>query len=68
MEHEQQEAQAVSRRGFMRLAGRGAGAAGAGAISLAVGNAAEAKEAPAPRSSGYRETDHVRSFYELAKM
>jgi hypothetical protein len=67
MEHEQQEAQAVSRRGFMRLAGRGAGAAG-GAISLAVGNAAEAKEAPAPRSSGYRETDHVRSYYELAKM
>ncbi|MGH6906154.1 MAG: twin-arginine translocation signal domain-containing protein [Geminicoccaceae bacterium] len=67
MEHERQEAQAVSRRGFMRLAGQGAGVAGVGAISLATPDAAKADEAPQP-GRGYRETDHVRSYYELARM
>jgi hypothetical protein len=67
MEHERPEARAVSRRGFMRLAGQGAGVAGVGAISLATPDAAKADEAPQQRR-GYRETDHVRSYYELARM
>jgi hypothetical protein len=68
MEQERQEAQTVSRRGFMRLAGQGAGAAGTGAIALATtGKVAKADDVPAPRS-GYRESDHVRAYYELARL
>jgi hypothetical protein len=67
MEHERQEAQAVSRRGFMRLAGQGAGAAGTGAIVLAAGKVVEADDVPALRR-GYRGSDHVRAYYELARM
>jgi hypothetical protein len=67
MEHERKQAQAVSRRSFIRLAGQGAGAAGVGAVSLATGSAAKAEEPPAPQQ-GYRETDHVRAYYELARM
>jgi hypothetical protein len=67
MEQERPEAQAVSRFNFMRLAGQGAGAAGVGAISLATQDAAKAEESP-QRRGGYRETDHVRSYYELARM
>jgi hypothetical protein len=68
MEHERQEAQAVSRRGFIRLAAQGTGAAGAGAVGLAAASVAQADEAPARRNSGYRESDHVRAYYELARL
>ena len=67
MEQERPQAQPVNRRSFMRLAGQGVGAAGVGAISLAAGSAARAEEAAKPQS-GYRETDHVRAYYELARM
>ncbi len=58
----------ISRRGFLRAAGLGAGAA-AGAAVAAIGSDArsatsEAKHRPA---AGYRETEHVRRAYELAR-
>jgi|GEM_PF-1704420 Nitrous oxide reductase len=57
-----------TRREFFRRAGLGAGAlAGAVALGDAVaGNEAKAAEA-APKSQGYRETEHVKRVYELAR-
>ena len=54
-----------SRRGFLK----GAGVAGiATAISVLSDTEAEAKEVEVEKgSSGYRETDHVKSYYEAAK-
>lgn len=61
--------QGVSRRGFLRGAGLGAGAAGVAAVSLtAVASTGTASEAdPKRRAAGYRETEHVRRAYELAR-
>ena len=57
-----------SRRDFVRAAGLGVGAAVAGAASLSV-TAVKPAEAAAPKgkNAGYRETEHVKRYYELAK-
>jgi hypothetical protein len=57
----------VSRRGVLR--GIGLSAAGAAAAGTLVREADAAPLAPAPQaqSSGYRESDHVRRVYELAR-
>lgn len=57
-----------SRRDFFRKAGFGVGAAGAAAVGLGTGEA-EAAEVGAggEKSAGYRETAHVRKYYELAR-
>ncbi|MDT8344547.1 MAG: twin-arginine translocation pathway signal protein [Thermohalobaculum sp.] len=56
------EMKAASRRDFLRLAGLAAPAA---AVTVVTGAPAEAA---APASvEGYRETDHVRKFYETAR-
>ena len=53
------------RRSFMRLAGLGAGVAGA---SIGLGAAeANASEASAAAPGGYRETDHVKTYYRMAR-
>ncbi len=53
------------RRSFMRLAGLGAGAAGA---SMGLGAAeASADEAGAADVGGYRETEHVKTYYRMAR-
>ncbi len=60
-----QQAKATSRRKFFKLAGLGAGAVAAVAVSK---SATAASETEAKRgSAGYRETDHVKKFYETAK-
>ena len=58
----------LGRRDFFRKAGLGAGAAGAAAVGLTAsqGHAAVPKK-DAPKGDGYRETEHVKKFYELAK-
>ncbi len=56
---------AIDRRGFLRTVGVGAGAAGVAAV--VGGSAAPTAQAAAPASSGYRETEHVRRFYQLAR-
>lgn len=58
----------ASRRDFFRKAGFGVGAAGAAAVGLGTGEA-EAAEATSAGSNaaGYRESAHVRKYYELAR-
>ena len=54
----------ADRRSFLKLAGTGAVAGGAALITG--GTAAEAGEAK-PSGALYRETDHIRRYYELAR-
>jgi hypothetical protein len=53
----------TKRRDFLRLVGLGSVA---GAATIAAG-APEAPAAAAPEEKGYRETAHVKKFYETAK-
>lgn len=55
----------LARRDFFRKAG--AGALGAAAAGIAVGAGPVAAAVAAPMSSGYRETDHIRRVYALAR-
>ncbi len=59
---------ALARRDFFKVAGLGAGAAGAAAVVMRT-TGAVAEQRPDGRSSkaGYRETEHVKKFYELAR-
>ncbi len=59
------ESQKVGRRDVLRLAGLG-GVAGAAAVAGAAGKSEAAQEVES-KGSGYRETEHVRTYYELAK-
>jgi len=62
------EETSVGRRDFFRKAGLGVGAAGAAAVGLAAERGAAAEPAePAPGSAGYRETAHVKKYYELSR-
>ena len=67
-----EEKPGVSRRGILRglglgAAGAAAGAAAAGALMREADAASTKQAASAPRSGGYRESDHVRRVYELAR-
>lgn len=55
----------TDRRSFLKLAGAGVAGSGA-AIATAVPPVEAATKLDA-NSAGYRETDHVRRYYELAK-
>jgi hypothetical protein len=62
----------LSRRGFLRGAGMGAGAAGVAAVATAAGAGgspvrAETAGEDGRKSVGYRETEHVRQVYELSR-
>jgi len=58
----------MGRRDFFRKAGLGAGAAGAAAIGLSAAKTdAAVPDKGAKQGAGYRETAHVKKFYELAK-
>ena len=63
MKQDKKEAVA-DRRSFLKLAG--AGAAAGGAALVGGEKAAEAAEAK-PKASLYRETEHIRRYYELAR-
>ena len=54
----------ADRRSFLKLAGAGAAAGGAALITPA--KKAEASEAKR-KTSLYRETEHIRRYYELAR-
>ncbi len=59
----------IERRNFMKKAGLGVGAVGAVAIGLPKTSAAAASGAgERPGSSGYRETKHVKAYYETARI
>lgn len=59
------ETQDVARRDLLRLAGLGS-VAGVAAVATS-GRKAEAAAETDGKSAGYRETEHVRTYYELAK-
>ncbi len=62
---DQAERKTAKRREFLKLLGVG-GVAGAAAMAAGGTAPAEAAE-PTPPETGYRETAHVRKFYETAK-
>jgi hypothetical protein len=59
------EKQRVARRDLLKIAGLGS-VAGAAAIATTAGKAKAAAETDS-KGSGYRETEHVRTYYDLAK-
>ncbi len=58
---------AVGRRDFFKKAGLGAGAVGATVVGLAGKEAGAAEPSSSPGGAGYRETEHVKKYYELAR-
>ena len=56
----------VGRRDFFKKAGLGVGAAGVAAVSLSA-KQGKADETVAKGGAGYRETAHVKKYYQLAK-
>lgn len=58
--------QSSTRREFFKTAGVGSAAAAVAAVGIMPAAPVEAAEAK-PESQGYRETAHVKRYYELAK-
>ncbi len=56
----------TSRRDFLKAAGVTGAAAGVAAVALS-GKSAEAASPDVGKSAGYRETEHVKTYYELAR-
>lgn len=56
----------LGRREFLKKAAVSGGAAGVAAVTLSKGSA-EAAVVSDSQKSGYRETEHVKTYYELAK-
>lgn len=56
---------ATDRRGFLKFAGLGSVAGAAALVSQ--GDKAEAAEARPDGGLGYRETEHVRTYYESTR-
>ncbi|MBL4758343.1 MAG: twin-arginine translocation signal domain-containing protein [Rhizobiales bacterium] len=54
----------TDRRGFLKLAGLGTVAGGA---ALVVGDKTAEAAGSTSTTAGYRETDHVKRYYELAR-
>ena len=63
MESKQREDAVEDRRDFLK---RSAVTAAAGAVAL-VGKTATASETEVPSGAGYRETEHVKAFYNSAR-
>lgn len=62
------ELKSTSRRDFFRKAGFGAGALGAAAAGLSAARSKAAEPAAKkPNSAGYRESEHVKTYYKLAR-
>ncbi len=61
------EETSIGRRDFFRKAGLGAGAVGVAAVGLADQAKAAEPSADASGAAGYRESEHVKKYYELAR-
>jgi hypothetical protein len=65
----EKEAAAIDRRDFFRKASLGVGVAGAAAAGLSASKVKAAEpDAGASKGAGYRETAHVKKFYELSRL
>ncbi len=60
------EITSIKRRDFLRAAGLGS-VAGAAAVATGIGSAEAATPELVDGGPGYRETAHVKQYYELAK-
>ncbi len=59
---------AIDRRDFFRKASLGVGVAGAAVAGISASKAkAAAPDTDASKGAGYRETAHVKKFYELSR-
>ncbi len=59
---------AIDRRDFFRKASLGVGVAGAAVAGISASKATAAKpDTDASKGAGYRETAHVKKFYELSR-
>ncbi|HAE00090.1 MAG TPA: formate dehydrogenase [Rhodospirillaceae bacterium] len=65
-QEQQNRESAVSRRQFFGAATKGV-AVGAGAMVAAVGVSSAQAEEPSTTTGDYRETAHVKTYYELAR-
>lgn len=65
-EKQDKKAEGLGRRDFLTVAGVGVGAVGVAVLAGGSGSAPAAAAAAKP-DSGYRETEHVRRFYQLAR-
>lgn len=57
----------LGRRAFLKKAAVTGGAAGVAAVALSKGSAEAAVVSDGSKQSGYRETEHVKTYYELAR-
>ncbi len=60
------EKKTLPRREFLKAAGATGAAAGVAAVTLS-GTGAEAAVSDAGKTTGYQETDHVKTYYDLAR-
>ncbi len=60
------EKKTLPRREFLKAAGMTGATAGVAAVALS-GNKAEAAVSDAGKSTGYQETEHVKTYYDLAR-
>lgn len=60
------ENKTLLRREFLKAAGATGAAAGIAAVTLS-GTSAEAAVSKAGKATGYQETDHVKTYYDLAR-
>lgn len=58
----------MGRRGFLRGAGTGAVAAAATAVMAAPGQAPAAENADQRKKARYRETEHVKKYYDSNRL
>ncbi len=64
---QEKDIKSPERRSFFKKAGLGAGAVGVVALGLPETAAAAELGSGKTGGSGYRETDHVKRYYEIAK-
>lgn len=64
---EKKQKGSVGRRDFFKKAGLGAGVAGMAAVGLGAEQSKAAETTGTSGSAGYRETAHVKKYYELAR-
>ncbi len=62
------QTKSIPRREFLRKAGMTSGAVGAAAVALSTGQTKAAISPAKEDSAGYRETEHVRTYYRLARI
>lgn len=61
-----QEKEHLGRRDFIKKVGLSAGAAGVAAVAVSETTEAATPTKAKTSGAGYKETDHVRTYYELA--